>query len=62
MKPPETPKEWAAHRIKLTCDIALEAIREGKSPTPDISLTDYCFYCMFQAMKEFALIHTIDEK
>jgi hypothetical protein len=53
-KKPETPREWATYRAKLSCRIGRDVI-EGQTTAPGgISRTEYAIYNLLHAVEEIA--------
>ncbi len=59
---PETPKQWAAHRVKLDCEIGIKTIDGTHKPPAGVTIQEYAIYCLLQAVKSLAEIHITENK
>jgi hypothetical protein len=49
---PKTPQEWAAYRMQLNCQIALDTMSGDKKPPEGASRMEYALYCLIHAIQE----------
>jgi hypothetical protein len=51
---PKTPREWAAHRCKLSCQIGRDALDGKTKSPPGVSPLEYAVFNLLHAVEELA--------
>ena len=52
---PQTKREWALYRCKLSCKIGRDSLSEVSKPPEGYTSSEYTLYLLFHAVEELAL-------
>jgi len=62
MKPKrKTPREWAAYRCKLSCEIGRDALEYKIKSPPGVSPLEYAVFNLLHAIEELAELTAKDK-